>query len=178
MKDKIKKAAAIVGHLFLDNCISVVFASAAFVAICESVRLWMRSFFAEYYELIFFFLLIAFAAGYLIGTCKLFMQYYERASEEYDKRKVIEEREIKRFNELEYRKKEAIYEAYIKGSFRVDIEDGVSVEEVLDDYRNPCKDWSHYLRCEVSGRKQIRISLNQFAKKFFKKHPELLDVVK
>ena len=176
--DTVKKIASIIGHLILENCVSFVLASAACVAICEGVRLWMRSFFAEYYELIFFFLCAAFIAGYLIGTCKLFIEYYEKASVAYDKRKANEEKEIRRFMMLDYGLKQLIYEVYIKGSILKDYTSESALKDDLAPYSTYTTDKYHYMKIEQIAYDRARITLKDETKKFLKKHPELLDCCK
>ena len=178
MKNNIKKFASIIGHLILENCVSFVLASAACVAICEGVRLWMRSFFAEYYELIFFFLCVAFIAGYLIGTCKLFIEYYVKASKAYEKRKYLEQAEVTRFMHLHYPFKQTIYEIYIKGSILKEYYSNHAKEDEILKFCTPTCDEYHYMNIEEIANDRVRITLKDDIKKFLKRHPELLDCLK
>lgn len=178
MKNKVKKVASIIGHLILENCVSFVLASAACVAICEGVRLWIRSFFAEYYELIFFFLCTAFIAGYLIGTCKLFIEYYEKASEEYEKRKWQDEAEVTRFMHLRYYFKQIIYEIYIKGSILREYYSEYEMQDEINKFTTLTTDEHHYMNIEEIASDRTRITLKEETKKLLKKHPELLDCCK
>ena len=117
--------------------------------------------------------LIAMIPGFMLGSTRCFKDVYEIYSEEYNKEKQKEKELIQKFKEMNFESKELLYRIYKDGSvilwedeFTNDIRYG-AMYKILT-----YADW------ETWSEDEVRLMLIAPARKFLKKHSELLDCVK
>ena len=174
LMDTFKKILCALGRWLLDNCIALIVGTASLALIVQSMRLWLRSFLAQYYELFVFFLVVAFVAGFVIGACKRFAEFYRRYAKEYERRKELEEAEVRYFKRLMQHEKLIIRDAFNNGSTMYEVS---SVSEFLEKF-DASELAGRYLEIEVIDNERVRLMPNKHAQKFLKKHSFLFDCLK